>query len=74
MLRRKIVCTKLSSGMFERPSSMQHGGAGQGQTQNKCDFVHFQENVTAGEWAYREAGITDPFKEILQRDRPGRGA
>ena len=39
-------------------------GAGQGQTQNKYDFVHFQENVTAGDWAYREAGITDPFKEI----------
>jgi acetyl-CoA C-acetyltransferase len=28
------------------------------------DFTHFEENVRASRWAYDEAGIKDPFKEL----------
>lgn len=36
----------------------------QGQLQDDYDFVHFEENVRASQQAYKEAGITNPFKEI----------
>lgn len=39
-------------------------GARQSQLQTTYDFVHFEENVTAGQLAYQEAGITNPRKEI----------
>jgi len=39
-------------------------GARQSQLQNTYDFVHFEENVTAGKLAYQEAGVSDPRKEI----------
>jgi len=40
------------SGAYERP------------LQNDGDFVHFEENVVASNAAYKEAGITDPRKEV----------
>jgi acetyl-CoA C-acetyltransferase len=36
----------------------------QGQLQDDYDFVHFEENVRASQAAYKEAGITNPLKEI----------
>jgi len=39
-------------------------GAGQGTQRDDYDFVHFPENVKAGEIAYAEAGITNPREEI----------
>jgi acetyl-CoA C-acetyltransferase len=39
-------------------------GALQGLQQITYDFVHFDENVTASQIAYKEAGITDPAREI----------
>jgi acetyl-CoA C-acetyltransferase len=39
-------------------------GAGQGTIRDDWDFVHFPENVKAGQMAYAEAGITNPREEI----------
>jgi len=39
-------------------------GAYQRPLQSDADFVHFEENVVASKLAYKEAGITDPRKEI----------
>ena len=39
-------------------------GAGQGTIRDDYDFVHFPENVKAGQVAYAEAGITNPREEI----------
>ncbi|MBI2847209.1 MAG: acetyl-CoA acetyltransferase [Chloroflexi bacterium] len=39
-------------------------GAQQAVLQNTYDYVHFQENVAAGELAYKEAGIKTPREEI----------
>ena len=39
-------------------------GSGQSFLQQEFDFVHIQETEAAGKFAYREAGITDPRKEI----------
>ena len=39
-------------------------GGKQGQLQDDYDFVHFEENVRAAQQVYKEAGITDPLKEI----------
>jgi acetyl-CoA C-acetyltransferase len=35
-----------------------------GVLEDDYDFVHFEENVRASQQAYREAGVTDPLKEI----------
>jgi acetyl-CoA C-acetyltransferase len=39
-------------------------GARQGQLQDDYNFVHFPENVKAGQLAYKEAGIKNPREEI----------
>lgn len=39
-------------------------GAKQAALQSNVDLVHFEENVRAAEMAYREAGITDPLKQL----------
>jgi acetyl-CoA C-acetyltransferase len=39
-------------------------GARQGQLQDDYDFVHFPENIKAGQLAYKEAGIKNPREEI----------
>jgi acetyl-CoA C-acetyltransferase len=39
-------------------------GAGQAVLQSDYDFIHIPETVTAGEHAYKEAGITTPRQEI----------
>ena len=39
-------------------------GAYQRPLQSSSDFVHFEETVQAAQRAYREAGITDPRREI----------
>jgi acetyl-CoA C-acetyltransferase len=39
-------------------------GAGQAVLQSDYDFIHIPETVTAGEHAYKEAGITDPRHEV----------
>ncbi|MGD0228832.1 MAG: acetyl-CoA acetyltransferase [Syntrophorhabdales bacterium] len=39
-------------------------GARQGSMRQDYDYVHIDENVLASQHAYREAGITDPRKEI----------
>jgi len=39
-------------------------GADQAQLQDNYDFTHFEETVTATSLAYREAGITEPRREI----------
>jgi len=39
-------------------------GARQGQLQDDYDFVHFPENVKAGQLAYKEAGIKTPREEL----------
>jgi acetyl-CoA C-acetyltransferase len=39
-------------------------GAYQGQLQDRYNYVHFPENVTAAKMAYHEAGIENPRKEI----------
>ena len=39
-------------------------GAYERALQNEGDFLHFEENVVAANLAYKEAGITDPRKEI----------
>lgn len=47
-----VKSLQIISGAFERP------------LQNDGDFLHFEENVVAANAAYKEAGITDPRKEI----------
>jgi acetyl-CoA C-acetyltransferase len=47
-----VKAIQLVSGAYERP------------LQNEGDFVHFEENVIAAQRAYKEAGITNPRKEI----------
>ncbi len=39
-------------------------GAKQAALQSDVDLIHFEENVRAAEMAYREAGITDPLKQL----------
>ena len=39
-------------------------GGSQGQLQDDYDFIHFEENVRASQMAYKEAGVTNPLKEI----------
>jgi len=39
-------------------------GAAQSTTKTEFDFLHFPENVAAANAAYKEAGITNPRKEI----------
>ncbi|HOE17039.1 MAG TPA: acetyl-CoA acetyltransferase [Syntrophorhabdaceae bacterium] len=39
-------------------------GPKEAQLQAGQDFIHFEENIRAAQAAYREAGITDPLKEI----------
>ncbi|MBI2908399.1 MAG: acetyl-CoA acetyltransferase [Chloroflexi bacterium] len=39
-------------------------GGMQGTLQDDYDFVHFPENVTASQLAYKEAGIKNPRKEL----------
>lgn len=39
-------------------------GARQGQQRQDYDYVHFPENVTAAQIAYKEAGIKNPREEI----------
>jgi len=47
-----VKSVQVVTGAYERP------------LQNDADFVHFEENVVAANLAYKEAGITDPRKEI----------
>jgi Acetyl-CoA acetyltransferase len=39
-------------------------GARQATLQSDVDMIHFEENVRAAAVAYKEAGITDPLKQI----------
>ncbi len=39
-------------------------GPRQGQLRQDYDYLHFEENVRAAQMAYKEAGITDPFKQL----------
>lgn len=39
-------------------------GARQAQLQDNYDFVHFEENVTASQRAYAEAGVKDPRRDL----------
>lgn len=39
-------------------------GAKQATLQSDVDMIHFEENLRAAEMAYKEAGITDPLKQL----------
>jgi len=39
-------------------------GPRRGQLLQEYDYVHFEENVRAAQMAYKEAGISNPFKEL----------
>jgi len=39
-------------------------GGMQGRLQSQYDFVHFEENTTAARYAYQQAGVKNPLKEI----------
>ncbi|EFK09265.1 putative acetyl-CoA acetyltransferase [delta proteobacterium NaphS2] len=41
-----------------------NSGAGQATLQDDYDFLHIQENIEAANFAYRQAGIKNPRKEI----------